>query len=382
MRSIYLDHNATTRPDPLVVEACREALEESWGNPSSGHWHGKKARAVLEGAREEVASLLGARASEILFTSGGTEANHLALVGAFLHPSRKIERVVVSAIEHPSVLESVSSLNSHGVEVVEIGVDRKGRVDPEEVGAAIIGANALVTVMAANNETGVIQPIGEIASISRAKGALFHVDAVQCVGKIKVDVNDWDVDLLSLAGHKFYGPKGVGCLFIREGTAISGVNVGGGQERGLRGGTENVPAIAGLGAAARLSREGQKDWEPRMASLRDEFERTLLDNISDAKVHGDRDHRLPNTSNMSFMGANGEAVMLELDLAGVRVSTGSACHAGSSGLSRVHRAMGLSPEEGEATLRFSLGKDTTAEELETAAGLVIKSVERIRAIAG
>jgi cysteine desulfurase len=379
MKRIYLDHNATTPVDPAVKSAMAAALDE-FGNPSSSHWFGQRAAARVEEAREEVAALLGASTGEIYFTSGATEANNTALRGVAYALAAKGRRIVTSTIEHPSVLQVCQDLEKRGFEVAYVPAGPSGRVQPEAVAAAVNGDTILISIMTANNETGVVQPVAEIGRIARERGVLFHTDAVQAVGKLGVDLREQPVDLLSLSGHKFYGPKGVGVLYVRSGVRLQARMLGGGQERGIRAGTENVPGIAGLGAAALLVTARGQDWPARIAAMRDRFESLILDSIADVVVNGDREHRLPNTSNMSFKDAEGEAVSITLDLKGVAVSTGSACSSGAAHPSSVLGSMGLPPRQVDCALRFSLGKDNTMEEVEQAAALVKEAVEKIRSI--
>lgn len=381
MERIYLDHNATTRPDPRVVQAVKEALEDDWGNPSSLHWFGQKARKRLEEARESVAAFIGGEPTEITFTSGGTESNNMAVMGAVTAMEGKGKRIITSTIEHPSVRSTCRSLVARGFDLVEVPVDGSGRVDPQAVAEAMTPDAILVTIMAANNETGVVQPVDEIGRLARERGVLFHTDAVQMAGKLGIDVGSWPVDMLSIAGHKFYGPKGVGALWVKKGLRIAPRNLGGGQEMGMRGGTENIPGICGLGRAAEIARAERGQWETRIRGLRDRFEKKALEKIENAEVHGDLDNRLPNTSSISFPGAEGEAVAITLDLKGVAVSTGSACSTGATSPSHVLMAMGLSARQCETALRISLGKDNTREEIDRAVELLAEAVARIRSIA-
>lgn len=383
MERIYFDHNATTAPDIKVREAVALALEQGFGNPSSLHWFGQQARKLVEDARESVAAFLGAKNPlEIVFTSGGTEANYLAVQGAAQALAKKGKRIVTSVIEHPSVEEACRDLAAQGFEVITVPVERSGRVSVEAVREALTPETILVTVMAANNETGVVQPIAEIGALCRERKILFHTDAVQYAGKLKIDVAEWPVDLLSISGHKFYGPKGVGALWVKKGVSLRPRQKGGGQENGLRGGTENVPGISGLGAAAALAKTELRDWTKHLTKLRDLLENTVLENIPDAIVNGDRGHRVPNTTNISFLGAEGEAILLSLDLLGLGVSTGSACSSGASDPSHVLVAMGLAPEHVRCSIRFSLGKDNTAAEVQIAIRELTAAVARIRNIAG
>ncbi len=382
MDRIYLDNNATTQPDPRVCKAIQEALEINWGNPSSLHWHGQKAKNILDSAREDMANLINADPLEVHFTSGGTESDNIAILGAAKTFSDKGKRIVTSSIEHPAVLTTCRGLASQGFEIVEVPVDKSGRVDPADVKKAMSDDTVLVTIMAANNETGSVQPVHEIGKIAKEAGALFHTDAVQGIGKIDIDVKDWPVDMMSVSGHKFYGPKGTGALWVRKGLRISGANLGGGQEMGMRGGTENIPGIAGMGMAAKIASQEMADHNAKIKSLRDRLENEIIENISGAKVHGDIEHRLPNTTNISFDGAEGEAVLINLDLKWVAVSTGSACSSGAAGASHVLVAMGLTPRECETSIRFSLGKNNDKDEIDKTVEILTESVNRIRSISG
>jgi len=382
LERVYLDHNGTTRPDPRVIEAVLEALRDDWGNPSSMHWFGQRARKRLEDARDEVAALINALPGEVYFTSGGTEANNLAIFGAAAAVKDGRNKVVTTNIEHPSVRAACRELASRGFEVVEVPVDQAGRVDPDAVADSIDDKTALVTVMAANNETGVIQPVKQIGETARQKEVLFHTDAVQCAGKIKIDVKDWSVDMLSISGHKVYGPKGTGALWVKKGVSPAPRSLGGGQESGVRGGTENMPGIVGFGKAARIAQEEMDRWAERIKAMRDRFEKALLHEIEGVQVNGDRSNRLPNTTNMTFDRAEGEALLINLDMKGVAVSTGSACSTGAAEPSHVLVAMGLTTRQCESAIRFSLGKDNTHEQIDYAVRAVAESVNRIRSIGG
>jgi len=382
MDRVYLDHNATTPPDPRVVEEMRSGLEEDWGNPSSIHWFGQRARGRLEEARARVAALMKADPDEVHFTSGGTEADNIAVMGTAIARKSKGNRIITSTIEHPAIRTTCRSLTAQGFDIIEIPVDDGGKVELDALKEAADDKTILITIMAANNETGVIQPIWEIGEIAKECGALFHTDAVQAAAKIDIDVEDWPVDMLSIAGHKFYGPKGAGALWIRKGVRIAPRNLGGGQEGGMRGGTENIPGILGLGKAAEIAAENMGEWNGRIEKLRDDFEGRIVAEIKDTEIHGDVKSRVPNTTNISFKNAEGEAVMIRLDLTGVAVSTGSACSTGSSGPSHVLMAMGLTERQCETSIRFSLGKDNDKKQIDAAVIAVKEAVEKIRAISG
>ncbi len=360
-RRIYLDFNASTPLAPEVVEAMRPFLTTHFGNPSSPHWAGAPAKAAVERARAQVAALLGCDPGEVVFTSGGTEANNHALKGVFFANRDRGDHVVTSAVEHPAIREPLRFLETLGAKVTVVPVDRQGRVDPDDVRKALTPRTILVSIMHANNEVGTVQPIAEIAAMARAAGVLVHTDAAQSVGKVPTRVNDLGVDLLSVAGHKLYAPKGVGALFIRRGTRIEPFVHGAGHEQGRRAGTENVLLDVGLGAAC----ETAGPWIGMQAvrALRDRFEALLKERLGgEVTLNGAGAERLPNTANVNFVGQVGADVLARL--AGVAASTGSACHAGSVELSPVLAAMGVPPDEGMGAVRFSLGRTTTWEELE------------------
>lgn len=381
---VYLDYNATTPVDPAVLDAMLPFLRENFANAGSVHTPGQRARAAVDSARDSVAALIGARPSEVVFTSGGTEADNLAIYGAVAASSKPRKHVIASAIDHHAVLHTCEDLQQHGVDVTFVPVMRgpagQGVVDAEDVRRAIRPETVLITVMHANNELGGIQPIEEISRIAREAGACFHCDAVQSAGKIPVDVNRLGVDLLSISAHKFCGPKGVGALYVRTGTSIVPRFRGGHAERDRRPGTENVPGIVGLGKAAELARVKLPEDSARIAALRDRLESELLDRVPDAFVNGDRTRRVPNTSNITFRGAGGEALLIALDLQGVACSTGAACSSGSTEPSHVLLAAGLSHDDARSSLRFSLGRPTTSEEIDYAIATVPAVVERLRAI--
>ncbi len=379
MRQVYLDYNATTPVHPRVLDAMLPFFRESFGNASSLHWAGRGARQAVDRAREAVARLVGAEPSEVVFTSGATESDNLALRGiAELHPGGHI---VTTAVEHQAVLETCQALAAKGYRITYLPVDRAGRLDPAQLEAAITPDTCLVSVMLANNETGVIFPVEAVGRICRARGVLFHCDATQAVGKIPVDVRRSGIDLLALSGHKLSGPKGVGALVVRKGVKLRPQMTGGHQERGRRCGTENVPGIVGLGEAARLAAERLSAGEPaRVAALRDRLEAQITERIPAVVVNGAGADRLPNTLNCSFRWIEGEGILLALDLAGVAVSSGSACSAGSLDPSHVLLAMGLGRELAQGTVRFSLGYETTEADIDYVAETLPPIVERLRAI--
>lgn len=360
--AIYLDNNATTRVAPEVLEAMLPVLTGVYGNPSSPHRYGMEARRRVEEARAAVAALLGASPGEVVFTSGGTEANHLALQGALaLRPGRR--RIVTTAVEHPSTLLLLEHLAERGYEVVRCPVDREGVLDLAALQEAVTEETAVVSVMWANNETGVLQPVAEAAAVARARGALVHTDAVQAVGKVQVSVKEVPVDFLAFSGHKLHGPKGIGALFVRKGLALPPM-LWGHQERKRRGGTENVPGAVGLGKACELAARSVDTVGEGMQRLRDRLESGILRAIPFAAINGGGAPRVPNTSNVRFGTLDGEAVLDRLERAGIAASPGSACSSGSTAPSHVLLAMGLSRAEALASVRFSLSRYTTEAEIE------------------
>jgi cysteine desulfurase len=376
----YLDYNATTPVDTSVLDAMLPYLREEFGNAGSVHSAGQRARGAVDHARESVASLLGAKPSEIVFTSGGTESDNLALFGILAASTKSRKHVIATAIEHHAVLNTCQALEKRGVDVTYIRAGSDGIVDPEDIRRALRPETILISVMHANNELGTVQPIDEIGRIAAEADIYFHCDAVQSAGKLPIDVNSLGVDLLSISAHKFYGPKGVGALYVRSGTPIEPQFHGGHHERDRRPGTENVPGIVGLGKAAELARERLAGDSKRTSALRDRLEAMLLSAIPGTRMNGNRTHRTPNTSNMMFPRASGEALLIALDLQGVACSTGAACASGAIEPSHVLTAIGLSPEDARSTLRFSLGRPTTREEIEYAIGIIPAVVERLRAV--
>ena len=378
MRRVYLDHNATTPLAPDVLRAMMPYLTDEFGNASSIHSVGQRARAGVEQARGQVAALIGARDKEIVFTSGGTEADNLAIRGVVGAAERACKHVITSVIEHHAVLNTCQALEAEGVSITYLPVSNGGLVDPADVRGAVTADTVLITVMHANNELGSVQPIAEIAGIAREHKILFHTDAVQSAGKLPLDVHDLGVDLLSLSAHKIYGPKGVGALFVRRNLPLKPLFFGGHHERDRRPGTENVAGIVGLGAAAELATAHLSEEAPRLAALRDELESRLLERVSHAGVSGDRGRRTPNTANLYFEFVEGEPLVIALDLKGIAVSTGAACSSGAVEPSHVLTAIGLAPERARASLRFSLGRGTTRDDINYVCEVLPGVVEYLR----
>jgi cysteine desulfurase len=372
MKNIYLDNNATTPLHPEVLEAMLPGLRENYGNPSSIHSFGRSARVQLDEAREKVAHLINAQSSEIIFTSGGTEANNLALLGvAFKDKGKKI---ITSKIEHPSVLNPCRQLEEQGVEVHYLDVDGLGRIDMDDLESQITESTALISLQHANSETGVLQDIKRASEIARNKGVLFHTDAVQSIAKIPFDLKDCPVDLLSISAHKFYGPKGVGALYLRKGTpALFSPVCGGNQEKKRRGGTENVAGIMGFGKACELATEKIGEAS-NLADLRDYFQNKVCEMIPRTELLGDKVNRLPNTLNLGFDGVEGDTLLIALDMEGVAVSTGSACSSGTGLPSSVLRAMGIPDERINSSIRFSLGCSISKLDLDLVVGTLVKAV--------
>jgi cysteine desulfurase len=381
MNRIYLDYAATTPADPRVVEAMQPYYSEKYGNPSSIHSFGQETRAAVEKARERVAKLIGAEPEEIVFTSGGTEADNFALEGVAFANEKKGNHIVASAIEHHAVTECCEFLKKRGFQITYLPVDKHGLVDPQEVEKAITEKTILVSVMHANNEIGTIEPVAEIAKAVKEKGVYFHTDAVQTAGHIPVNVNELGADLLSMSAHKLYGPKGVGALYIRKGTRIARFLHGGGQENNRRASTENVPGIVGFGMAAELALRDVKDGESKkLLPLRDKLIKGILDRVPDSQLNGHPTLRLPNNVNVSIKFVEGESMLLNLDLQGIAASTGSACSSGSLEPSHVLLAIGLSHEQAHGSLRFTLGKYTTEEEIDTVLKVLPEVVNKLRAM--
>jgi cysteine desulfurase len=375
MRRIYLDNNATTPVLPEVLEAMRPYFGEHFGNASSIHHHGQETRAAVERARDSVALLLGCRASEIVFTSGGTEGDNLAIAGLTIAG----DHIVTSSIEHHAVLYACKHLEETGCEVTYLPVDGRGLVDPDDVRRTLRPNTKLISIMMANNETGVLQPVEEIGKIAAEAEVYFHTDAVQAAGKVPIDVKRIGCDALSISGHKMHAPQGVGALFVRKGTQLRPLFYGGRHERSRRAGTENVPGIVALGKAAELAMQGFGRGEDRkMSALRDRLQQGILAQVEDAGVNGDGAPRVPNTTSIYFDYIEGESMVISLDLKGLAVSTGAACSSGAIEPSHVLMAMGLRADRARASVRFSLGKQTTEEEIDLALALVPETVARLR----
>lgn len=375
MHRAYLDNNATTPVLPTVLEAMLPFYREQFGNASSIHHHGQQTRAAVESAREQVAALLGCRSAEVVFTSGGTEADNLAIFGI----TRSGDHVITSTIEHHAVLNACKRLEALGCEVTYLPVDGSGRIDLDDLRRAIRPTTRLITIMMANNETGVLQPVDQIGRVAADADVYFHTDAVQAAGKIPLDVSAIGCDLLSISGHKIHAPQGIGALYVRRGTLLQPLLYGGRHERSRRAGTENVPGIVGFGIAARLAREGFDNGEvERIRTLRDRLETTILQEIESTAVNSGSAPRVPNTSSIYFDFIEGEALVIALDLKGVAVSTGAACSSGAIEPSHVLTAMGLSADRARASLRFSLGKQTTSGDVDLLLSVLPETVGRLR----
>lgn len=374
---IYLDNNATTQLDPAVIEEMLPFLTKYYGNPSSGYGFAATARKAINLARERLAALLGCHATEIIFTSGGTESNN-AVISSALQLDVRGKRVVTSSVEHSAVLRPCQDLAKRGCDVTFLGVDRQGNLDVADLKAAIRPGTALVSIMWANNETGVVFPIEKIAEICREKCVLFHTDAVQATGKIPMRLRDSPINFLSLSAHKFHGPKGVGALYVSRGTPLSPLIAGGGQENGRRGGTENVASIVGLGKAADLALKYLGEGKCDVRSLRDRFEKSMLEAVSGASINGAGAARLPNTSSLSFERIESASALLLLDRQGICCSAGSACRTGSQEASHVLRAMNPGSDGARRSLRFSFGRFNTDAQIDRAIEVVPKVIDKLR----
>jgi cysteine desulfurase len=377
---IYLDHNATTPLHPRAFEAMVPFLRERWGNPSSPYRFGAEARLAVEQARRRIADLCGCPPEEIVFCSGGTEADNLALRGLVLALRSKGKHVVTTSIEHHAVLNTCRALEREGCRVTYLPVTEEGVVEVAAVEGSLRDETILVTVMHANNETGVVQPVEEIAAITRRRGIVLHTDAVQSAGKLPRRIADLGADLVTFSGHKLYGPKGTAALYVRASTALAAVTTGGPHERGLRAGTENVAGIVGFAEAAALAFESAEAEGRRLRALRDRLEQQVLSSVPQVKINGAGAPRVPNTSSLSFRDVDGESVILGLDVEGICASTGSACSTGDPEPSHVLRAMGLSPREAQGSIRLSLGRETTPEGVDTTVRVLRDTVARLRRI--
>ncbi|HLD41016.1 MAG TPA: cysteine desulfurase NifS [Candidatus Omnitrophota bacterium] len=378
MERIYLDYAATTPCDPRVVEAMSPYFTEKFGNPSSIHSFGQEAKKGMEDSRQALADFLGAKPEEIIFTSGGTESNNLAIFGVCAAQEKKGSHIITSNIEHHAIIEPCKALEKKGYTTSYVKVDKDGIIDPADVKKAITDKTALISIMQANNEIGVIQPIAEIGKIAKEKGITFHTDAVQTVGHIPVDVNELNVDLLSLSAHKFYGPKGVGALYVRKGTRINRFLHGGDQEKGRRASTSNVSGIVGLGKAVELCKPKMKEEADFQISLRDSLIKGLLAKIDQRRLNGHPSLRLPNNVNMSFEYIEGESMLLNLDMLGIAASTGSACTSSSLEPSHVLLAIGLPHEIAHASLRFSLGRWTKKSDIDYLLEVLPGIIDKLR----
>lgn len=379
MKTVYLDNNATTQVASEVLEAMLPFFKDLWGNPSSMHAFGGQVRKYVEQARGQVAALLGADPAEIVFTSCGTESDNMAIRGAVAAAGEPVN-IITTRVEHPAVLEPCRMLRERGHRVVELEVDGQGRLNLADLQKALALGKAVVSIMWANNETGVIFPIAAAAEMVKAAGGIIHTDAVQAVGKLPIDVRRLPVDMLALSGHKLHAPKGVGALYIRKGTRVRPFLLGGHQESGRRGGTENVPYLVGLGKACELAAQQIGDEMTRVAALRDRLQQGLLATCPDARINGDPDHRLPNTLNMSFQYIEGEAILYHLSDLGVAASSGSACASGSLEPSHVIRAMGVPFTAAHGSIRFSLSRYNTAAEIDYVLDRLPGIIKKLRAI--
>lgn len=380
MNKIYLDHSATTRTDDDVARLMLEYMTDHYGNPSSVHSFGRAARKAVEEAREKIAKCIGAEPAEIIFTSGGTEADNMAIRGVAYANKRRGSHIITSSIEHHAVLDTCKSLEKEGFQVTYLPVDEYGMVSVEELKKAITDQTILISIMHANNEVGTIQPVKEIGALAREKGIFFHSDTVQTIGKIPVNVNELNIDLLSISGHKFYGPKGIGCLYARKGVRMLPIAFGGAQERKKRPGTENVPGIVGLAMALEKAVNSIPEQSAYQTKLRDKLIEGLMEKIDHVKLNGHPEKRMPNNVNLSFQFIEGESLLLSLDMKGIAASSGSACTSGSLDPSHVLLAMGLPHEIAHGSLRMTLGKDNTEEQIDYVIEVLPEIVERLRSM--
>jgi len=378
MRRVYFDHNATTPLDARVFEAMKPYLTDAFGNASSPHHYGRLAKQALERSRVLAAEAIAAKPEEIIFTSGGTESDNLAIRGIAYHRGKG--HIIASSVEHHAVLKTCQALERAGFRTTYLPVDPHGRVDPNEVKRSIRKDTVLISVMFANNETGVMQPVAEIGSIAREHSILFHCDAVQGIGKSAIDVEEMCIDLLSLSSHKIYGPQGIGGLYVRDGTELSPIITGGHQERGLRSGTENIAAIVGFAQALSIAIDEIDTYRVTVSSLRDKLESELLDGIDRVEIHGAQAERLPHTSSVGFSSVEAESILLHLDLKGIAASSGSACTTGDPEPSHVLSAMGIAPERARGSIRISLGRENTEEEVDYTVSVLKDAIKQLRSI--
>ncbi len=377
-KQIYFDHNATTPVDGEVFQAMKPFLTEQWGNPSSIHWAGRGPHKAIDEAREQICEFLGCSSVELVITSSGSESDNLAIKGVAYAKKKKGNHIITTKVEHPAVLNPCKFLEREGFKVTYLGVDKDGMLDLDELRSAITPETTLITTMFANNETGVIFPIKEIGAIAREHKITFHTDAVQSAGKIPINVKDLNVDLLSISGHKLYGPKGMGALFVKRGVRIVPLIHGGHHERNRRGGTENVAGIVGLAKACEVAMRDMAEESAKVAKLRDRLEKGLLESIPALRINGKRDCRIPNTANVAFDFVEGESLLLSMDMLGIAAASGSACTSGSLESSHVLMAMGVKPELTHGSVRFSLGRSNTEEEIDFLIKEMPPIVERIR----
>ncbi|MDK2820147.1 MAG: cysteine desulfurase [Clostridia bacterium] len=381
MRRVYLDHSATTPVRSEVLDAMLPFLkEDAFGNPSSIYSYGREAKKAMEEAREKVANLIGAEPEEIFFTSGGTEADNMALMGTVAANEKKGRHIITSSIEHHAILNTAQYLKKKGFKVTFLPVTKEGLVQVEDIKKAITDETVLISVMHVNNEVGTIQPIKEIGALAKEHGITFHTDAVQSVGKIPVNVDDLNADLLSISGHKIYGPKGIGCIYIRKGTKINPILFGGAQERTYRPGTENMPGIVGFGRAAELAAKELDSEMERIKSLRDKLIEGIKERIPDVQLNGDLNNRVAINANFAFSNVEGESLLLSMDMKGICASSGSACSSGSVNPSHVLLAMGIPPKLAEGSVRFTLGRDNTEEDIDYVLENLPQIVEHLRSI--
>lgn len=380
MRKVYLDHSATTPVHPEVLEAMLPYYKEKFGNPSSIHEYGRVAKTALEEAREKVAKLFNCSPYEIYFTSGGTESDNLAIKGVAFANKKKGKHIITSSVEHHAVLESCKFLKKEGYEITYLPVDQYGFVDPDDLRKNIKDDTILVSIMHVNNETGTIQPIEELVRIAKEKGVYFHTDAVQSAGKIPIDVGKLPVDLASISGHKIYGPKGVGAIYIRKGTRIIPLSHGGHHERSRRAGTENIPGIVGLGKATEMVLKDMDKHNKHLKNLTETFFKKLKETVKDIQLNGHPEKRIPSTLNISFKGVEGESIILSLDMKGVAVASGSACTSGSLEPSHVLSAMRIEPAVAQSSIRFSFGRENTIDDVDYTLSVLPEIIERLRSM--